>query len=311
VPALDVPRVTLDQQQALLLVVLRRAGGNPVGYQELRDAGVEYPASVVSELELAGLALERCYEGPLADRRLLGVRLDVDDAADPSALDSDRAEAGRAMLSRVPRAVANYDARSAAEAGVEQARRAFAWLVAHASVRWLAPAALVAVAVTVAVLAISGLSGAGSANRASTRRAATQGPAAGASRARPAPPPRPGAPAPTQVSPTLAAQLESRGHALLQASEPAGAVPVLRQALAATGESLEGCLEPVSETCLTYAYALYDLGTALRLARQPAAAVQILENRMRIANQRSTVQNELELARQEAGQQLASAATPG
>jgi tetratricopeptide (TPR) repeat protein len=216
------------------------------------------------------------------------------------------------MLPRVPRAAANYDVRSAAEAGAEQARRAVAWLVGRASVRWLAPATLVAVAVTAAALAISGLSGAGSANRASTRHAATQGPATGrASQARRGSPPRPGAPAPAQVSPTLAVQLESRGHALLQAGEPAGAVPVLRQALAATGESLEGCLEQASETCLTYAYALYDLGTALRLSRQPAAAVQILENRLRIANQRSTVQNELELARQEPGQQLASTATPG
>jgi hypothetical protein len=55
----------LEQQQALLVGALRRAVGQPVSYDELRDAGIEFPASVVSELELAGLPVERCYEGPL------------------------------------------------------------------------------------------------------------------------------------------------------------------------------------------------------------------------------------------------------
>src|SRR6266576_2616546 len=61
-PAEQVSDSELDEQQAQLLDVLRRFGGKPVSYQQLRDAGIEYPASVVSELELAG--------------RLLGVRLD-------------------------------------------------------------------------------------------------------------------------------------------------------------------------------------------------------------------------------------------
>src|SRR5437763_4077965 len=75
-PAEQVSDSEFDEQQAQLLDVLRRFGGKPVSYQQLRDAGVEYPASVVSELELAGLPLERAYEGPLSARRLLGVRLD-------------------------------------------------------------------------------------------------------------------------------------------------------------------------------------------------------------------------------------------
>ena len=66
---------TLDQQQALVLGVLSRKRGAPASYDELRDAGIEYPASVVSELELAGLPVERCYGGSLDARRLLGVRL--------------------------------------------------------------------------------------------------------------------------------------------------------------------------------------------------------------------------------------------
>ena len=75
-PAEQVSDSELDEQQAQLLDVLRRFGGKPVSYQQLRDAGIEYPASVVSELELAGLPLERAYEGTLSARRLLGVRLD-------------------------------------------------------------------------------------------------------------------------------------------------------------------------------------------------------------------------------------------
>lgn len=107
-----------------------------------------------------------------------------------------------------------------------------------------------------------------------------------------------------QLSPTLAAQLEAQGHELLQADEPQKAVLVLKEALAATGENLDSRVEPASETCLTYAYALYDLGTALRLDRHPAAAVSILEQRLQIANQRPTVQDELQVARREPGSEL-------
>jgi serine/threonine-protein kinase len=53
-------------------------------------------------------------------------------------------------------------------------------------------------------------------------------------------------------------------------------------------------------TGLTYAYALFDLGHALRLAGRPAEAVPILEQRMKIDNQRDVVKAELEKAKQEA-----------
>ena len=72
----DGQAMALDHQQVLLLDVLRRAGGEPVSYEELRDAGVEYPASVVSELELAGLPVDRCSEGSSAACRLRGARPD-------------------------------------------------------------------------------------------------------------------------------------------------------------------------------------------------------------------------------------------
>jgi serine/threonine protein kinase len=53
-------------------------------------------------------------------------------------------------------------------------------------------------------------------------------------------------------------------------------------------------------TGLTYAYALYDLGHALRLAGRPDEAIPILEQRMQINNQRGVVQAELDKAKQEA-----------
>jgi serine/threonine-protein kinase len=52
---------------------------------------------------------------------------------------------------------------------------------------------------------------------------------------------------------------------------------------------------------LTYAYALYDLGHALRLAGRPDEAIPILEQRMKINNQRGVVKQELEAAKRDAG----------
>ena len=49
--------------------------------------------------------------------------------------------------------------------------------------------------------------------------------------------------------------------------------------------------------CLTYAYALYDLGRAVRLTGESQAAVPILERRLQIDNQRWIVDAELHLGR--------------
>jgi hypothetical protein len=65
----------LDAQQAMLIGALRRAGGRAVSYAELRDAGIELPATVVSELELAGAPIERCFGGAHGERHVIGVRL--------------------------------------------------------------------------------------------------------------------------------------------------------------------------------------------------------------------------------------------
>jgi tetratricopeptide (TPR) repeat protein len=394
----QVSDLELDEQQAQLLDVLRRFGGKPASYQQLRDAGIEYPASVVSELELAGLPLERAYEGSLSARRLLGVRLDpryerVD--AEPqtsgsswtapapllselrssihggalrasteahlrralraiASLVSAAARAARPYVSRAARSIARAFAGAGARTRRELGRALRSLRPARSSLRlalrslrlapgsaqaprprppvpvkvraprapmrgggvacwrWLAPAALITAAALVAAIVAGGGAGggAGGAGARAHRSPSAHQAKLGAARAAPnastsarAPqrraPDRPSTP----VSPSLAAQLEARGHALLQEAQFAGAISVLRQAVAATGEKLESCLEPSSETCLTYAYALYDLGRALRLDRQPGTAVPILERRLQIDNQREAVQTELELARREAGGQ--------
>lgn len=101
---------------------------------------------------------------------------------------------------------------------------------------------------------------------------------------------------PTPVSATLATKLEAEGHALIDAGRPSQAVSVLTRAVAATGEHPGDCLQPSGETCLTYAYALFDLGHALQMSGRAGAAVPILRERLQIDNQRPVVQAELELA---------------
>ena len=60
-----------DVQQQRLLERLREAGDQPVGFAELHAGGIDFPAAVVSELELNGYVIERVYD----HRRLVGVRL--------------------------------------------------------------------------------------------------------------------------------------------------------------------------------------------------------------------------------------------
>ncbi len=60
-----------DGQQALLLDVLASASGEPVSFAELQASGVHYPASVASELMLAGYKIERVHD----HGRTVGVRL--------------------------------------------------------------------------------------------------------------------------------------------------------------------------------------------------------------------------------------------
>jgi len=121
--------------------------------------------------------------------------------------------------------------------------------------------------------------GAGPADRASSTSASTT-----TSATTPAPP--------APIGGASGAQLNDEGYALIQQGRYDEAVPLLQRAVAAF---------PKGTSDLDYAYALYNLGHALRLAGQPQEAVPILEQRLQIPNQVATVSQELAAARAEAG----------
>ncbi len=94
--------------------------------------------------------------------------------------------------------------------------------------------------------------------------------------------------APASAAPTEGAQLNDQGYGLINAGHYEEAVAVLRRAV----DSF-----PEGTTDLTYAYALYNLGHALRLAGRPEEAIPVLEQRLEIPNQVETVERELAAAR--------------
>jgi serine/threonine-protein kinase len=93
--------------------------------------------------------------------------------------------------------------------------------------------------------------------------------------------------------PARGAALNSQGFALMNRGDYDGAIPILQQAV----DSF-----PPGTSDLNYAYALFNLGKSLRLAGRADEAVPILEQRLKIPNQTETVQHELDLAKQQAGQ---------
>jgi serine/threonine protein kinase len=106
-----------------------------------------------------------------------------------------------------------------------------------------------------------------------------------------------------------ATDLQAQGHALIAQGQYDQAVGVLRQAISATGKSTSECIQPTG-SCLTYAYALFDLGHALRLAGQTDEAIAVLQDRLRIHDQTSTVQAELDAARSASGSPTPSGKVP-
>ena len=74
--------------------------------------------------------------------------------------------------------------------------------------------------------------------------------------------------------------------------------------------TLHRALAAAAPGSLTYAYALYDLGRSLLLAGDPKAAIGVLEQRLKIPNQTSIVQQTLDQALQAAGE-APQQATPG
>ena len=79
---------------------------------------------------------------------------------------------------------------------------------------------------------------------------------------------------------------------MIQAGEYEAAVPVLEEAVDSFPEGTED---------LNYAYALFNLGHALRLSGRPEEAIPVLERRQEIPDQEDTVREELEAAYAEAG----------
>lgn len=341
----------LESQQAIVLGALRDAAGAPVSYEQLRQAGIEFPASIAAELELAGVDIERCHldgeERPDGSRsREPGLRLLPTPAEEASTIVLEpphtapiaqlaSGRLGKVRLGRrrvVPGAV---DAGSADGTPATRAPRA------DTRARFLV--AVAALAVLAALLAIllsnggstppsqrtlstgstshtrapagdaqPGSSGGGSRTHAAKPSQTGGAPShpsrhesAGAVRAESSPPAGGGTQAPstranassTRVSAALAAQYESEGHSLLEGGRAQEAIPVLSKAVAATGEQQTRCLEPASEACLTYAYALYDLGRALVESGDAPAAIPVLERRLQIDNQRPVVEEELAAAR--------------
>jgi serine/threonine protein kinase len=99
-------------------------------------------------------------------------------------------------------------------------------------------------------------------------------------------------PAPEGNDPAQGAALNEEGFALIQAGEYEAAVPILEEAVAAF---------PAGTEDLDYAYALFNLGNALRLSGRPQEAIPVLERRLEIPNQEGEVRKELEAALAEAG----------
>jgi eukaryotic-like serine/threonine-protein kinase len=106
-------------------------------------------------------------------------------------------------------------------------------------------------------------------------------------------PPADAAPPATGADPERGAQLDDQGFALMRRGDYANAVPILQQAVAAW---------PSDSTDLRYAYALFNLGKALNRSGRAAEAIPYLEKRLIWDDQRATVQAELDLARQNAGE---------
>ena len=97
-------------------------------------------------------------------------------------------------------------------------------------------------------------------------------------------------PAPAGNDPELGSALNQEGFELIQAGSYEAAVPILERAVRSFPAGTE-------ET--EYAYALFNLGDALRLSGRPEEAIPVLERRLEIPNQTDVVQRELEAAQSE------------
>jgi hypothetical protein len=372
----------LDRQLEDLLARLRAAGGDPVSFDELRAQGIENPALLAYELEVAGIPVGRVPLHGGAASPPVAVQLDYDDSEDTRQMAAielpdhplQRLRSGverlTLLLADTREEAAELSARASAAVRGRAASReparppapppppaatsgAGGWYRGEPK-RAAAIAALGLVCLTILALVLANLAGSSnggaSALRADTsaRRArvktvhsaapvqpAVSTPAAQATPTAPVAPPQAASatppastataagqtppPATTPVPPPAssagasppqaAAAMQAQGHRLLAEGQYEQAISQLRGAVSASGQSVAQCAEPSSETCLTYAYALYDLGRALRLDGQTASALAVLGERLQIDNQRPVVEGEIALARG-AGSGTASAGAP-
>lgn len=270
-----------------------------------------------SDLYSAGVVLRSCHG---QRSRALGSLIGWMTSRDPEA----RPASARQALARLVRAETVGEPTQVFEPAFEPAPReplpAYAEASSHRS-RWGAVAAIlgvIAALLVAAVVVIGGgndQKGKGRATAAKAKKARSKaakqtsagaGAAAAASESSDAAAEEPEAseepeaaePEP-QTEPTSAGSSESgaalneQGYAMIQAGEYDAAVPVLEKAVASYPEGTED---------LGYAYALFNLGNALRLSGHPDEAIPILEQRLAIPNQTSTVEQELAAARAEAGE---------
>jgi len=101
------------------------------------------------------------------------------------------------------------------------------------------------------------------------------------------------APEETEIDPAAGAELDSQAFALIQQERYAEAVPIAQRAVASF---------PEGSTEQNYAFALYNLGTALNRSGSPDEAIPFLEKRLAISDdRRKVVQQELDAAREAAG----------
>ena len=89
--------------------------------------------------------------------------------------------------------------------------------------------------------------------------------------------------------------LNDKGFALIGQGKASDAVAPLQS-------SVEAFRAQGRKGDIGYAYALYNLGNALRLSGRPADAIPFLEERLQVSSyKRGIVRKELETARQQAG----------
>jgi eukaryotic-like serine/threonine-protein kinase len=255
------------------------------------------PATERSDLYSCGVVLRACADGVSPDLRVL-----VEWLASRNPLE--RPRSAREALARLERGHPSAEPATAAFEPTRPYEPTFAGRSdpgeSSRRGRWGAAAALLAFVAAVAAVAALALGGGD--EKAGPRKAQAEGKSQQAQAgSQPQDPEPPGfeeagtnvaIPAPEGTDPAGGVSLNEEGFALIQAGEYDAAVPVLEEAVSAF---------PAGTEDLGYAYALFNLGNALRLSGRPNEAVPVLERRLEIPNQTDAVEAELEAARAEAG----------